>query len=71
MKLCAATFSLLFLSPVLGFAPNKVSRTSTALKNDLFKEPSGDKKNEMSKALPFVKRPKLLDGTLAGDVGFE
>jgi hypothetical protein len=26
---------------------------------------------EMSKALPFVPRPKLLDGTLAGDVGFD
>jgi hypothetical protein len=25
----------------------------------------------MSKAIPFVPRPKLLDGTLAGDVGFE
>ncbi len=27
--------------------------------------------SDMSKALPFVPRPKLLDGTLAGDVGFE
>jgi len=26
---------------------------------------------EMSKALPFVARPKLLDGTLPGDVGFD
>jgi len=25
----------------------------------------------MSQALPFVARPKLLDGTLAGDVGFD
>merc|ERR1712232_1358051 len=25
----------------------------------------------MSKALPFAPRPKLLDGTLAGDVGFD
>jgi hypothetical protein len=25
----------------------------------------------MSKALPFVPRPKLLDGTFPGDVGFE
>jgi hypothetical protein len=71
MKLSPATFSLLFLSPALGFAPKQASRTSTALQNDLFKEPSGDKKSDMSKALPFVKRPKLLDGTLAGDVGFE
>jgi hypothetical protein len=26
---------------------------------------------EMSKSLPFLARPKLLDGTLAGDVGFD
>lgn len=25
----------------------------------------------MSKALPFTSRPKLLDGTLPGDAGFE
>jgi len=25
----------------------------------------------MSKSLPFMKRPQLLDGTLAGDVGFD
>ena len=26
---------------------------------------------EMSKALPFAPRPKLLDGSLPGDVGFD
>ncbi|KAJ8608523.1 hypothetical protein CTAYLR_005741 [Chrysophaeum taylorii] len=26
---------------------------------------------EMSKALPFLTKPKLLDGTMAGDVGFD
>jgi len=32
----------------------------------------GDKRpREMSKALPFAPRPKLLDGTLPGDAGFE
>lgn len=71
MKLPATAFSLFLLSPVLGFTPSTIPRTSTALKNDLFNEPSGGKKSEMSKALPFIKRPKLLDGTLAGDVGFE
>jgi hypothetical protein len=34
-------------------------------------EPERENSKEMSKALPFVKRPKMLDGTLAGDVGFE
>jgi hypothetical protein len=56
------------------FAP--VSKTSvrqaTHLADDLFGEGSkGGNKKEMSKALPFAARPKILDGTMAGDVGFE
>ena len=51
---------------------NVVQRTNT-VELGLWGEPNqkegetGDK----SKALPFAPRPKLLDGTLAGDVGFE
>ena len=30
-----------------------------------------DKDGEMSQALPFAPKPKLLDGSMAGDVGFE
>lgn len=33
--------------------------------------PKGDTGEDMSQALPFVPRPKLLDGTLPGDAGFE
>ncbi|KAL7490905.1 hypothetical protein ACHAWT_000431 [Skeletonema menzelii] len=46
------------------FAPAKVSQqqsTSTALKAE----------KDMSQALPFLPRPKLLDGSLPGDVGFD
>merc|ERR1719201_906589 len=32
---------------------------------------SASENEDMSKALPFMKRPQLLDGTLAGDVGFD
>lgn len=54
------------------FAPVSVdTRVSTILRNDLWDGEEGDSKPEMSKALPFVARPKILDGTLAGDVGFE
>ena len=42
---------------------NMVARHQTSLQ-------MGDDK-EMSKAIPFVPRPKLLDGSLPGDVGFE
>lgn len=44
------------------------------LNNDLWGQPpekEGESKTQKSKALPFAPRPKLLDGTLAGDVGFE
>ena len=78
MKLAIA--SLFLASVACGFAPSvhqplmKVSTaTTTTLRNDLWGAPpekDGEQK-EMSKALPFVPRPKLLDGTLAGDVGFE
>lgn len=47
-------------------------RKSTHLADDLFGEKSkGSGKNDMSKSLPFAARPKILDGTMAGDVGFE
>ena len=45
------------------FAPLNAPKASTAL--------SAEKDAEMSKALPFAPRPKLLDGTMPGDVGFE
>jgi hypothetical protein len=51
-------------------------RTNLSLKNDLWGK-DGDKNNsgkdggEMSKALPFVPRPKILDGSMPGDAGFE
>ena len=37
----------------------------------LFDEDDSKNTNEMSPSLPFLPRPKLLDGSLAGDVGFE
>ena len=72
MKFVAA---LSLISTVGAFAPVQqqgvTSRTSTLL--NLWGEPTqkDGEKGEMSKALPFAPRPKLLDGSLAGDVGFE
>jgi len=71
--------SSMLLASAAAFAPQPSSlrslseTTTTTLKNDLWGEPpekEGDSK-EMSKALPFAPRPKMLDGTLAADVGFE
>lgn len=46
------------------FAPStQRATTSTSL--------NAESKSEMSQALPFAPRPKLLDGTLPGDVGFD
>ncbi|KAL3795201.1 hypothetical protein ACHAW5_005659 [Stephanodiscus triporus] len=65
MKVAALT--LLAAGSAAAFAPSflSTSRQSTSslsmAKDD----------NEMSQALPFVKRPKLLDGSLPGDVGFD
>ena len=69
MKFVAA---LSLISAVGAFAPvQQQGRTSTLL--NLWGEPTqkDGEKGEMSKALPFAPRPKLLDGSLAGDVGFE
>jgi hypothetical protein len=46
-------------------------RQATRLAAGLWDEEGKSPKKEMSKALPFSPRPKLLDGTLPGDVGFE
>ena len=45
----------------------------TQLYNDLWGEPPNKdgQSKEMSKSLPFIARPKLLDGSLPADVGFE
>lgn len=59
------------VAAVSAFAPQPRNAVKTSLANDLFDGDDKPAKKEMSKALPFVPRPKLLDGTLAGDVGFE
>lgn len=52
------------ITAAAAFAPTSTTRQSTQLSLD-------KSNNDMSKALPFAPRPKLLDGTLAGDVGFD
>ena len=59
------------LGAASAFAPAQhATRTQTEL--NLWGEPTQKEgESDMSKALPVAKRPKLLDGSLAGDVGFE
>ncbi len=64
MKIAIA--STFLLGAASAFAPvGNFARTQTSL------AAGGKDGGEKSKALPFAPRPKLLDGTLAGDVGFE
>eukprot|EP00980_Cylindrotheca_fusiformis_P005893 scaffold1242_cov123-Cylindrotheca_fusiformis.AAC.2 len=68
MKIVAATAVLSLAS---AFAPSQNAvRSQTQL--NLWGEPTKkDGESDKSKALPFAPRPKLLDGSLAGDVGFD
>jgi hypothetical protein len=51
------------LAAASAFAPaSTIGRTQTSL---------NEQGKKMSKALPFAPQPKMLDGELAGDVGFE
>ena len=52
------------IASAAAFAPsNAPVRSSTAL--------NAEKDDKMSQALPFAPRPKMLDGSMPGDVGFE
>jgi hypothetical protein len=67
-----STILALTAATAAAFVPATTTPTfSTSLNNDLWGKGGDEKKQEMSKAVPFIPRPKILDGTLAGDVGFE
>lgn len=60
--------TLLLAGSATAFAPsNKSAQRTQSVQLSMFGEPD----ENMSKALPFATKPKLLDGTLAGDVGFD
>ena len=62
------TNALLLVGSATAFTTNNnVAQRTQSVQLNLFGEP----KEGMSQALPFASRPKLLDGTMAGDVGFE
>jgi hypothetical protein len=68
---------LLTLGSVAAFAPSNKSllshqQRSNTMELGLWGEPNQKEgESDKSQSLPFAPRPKLLDGTLAGDVGFE
>eukprot|EP00537_Pseudo-nitzschia_pungens_P006617 CAMPEP_0172363942 /NCGR_PEP_ID=MMETSP1060-20121228/7175_1 /TAXON_ID=37318 /ORGANISM="Pseudo-nitzschia pungens, Strain cf. cingulata" /LENGTH=234 /DNA_ID=CAMNT_0013086821 /DNA_START=129 /DNA_END=833 /DNA_ORIENTATION=- len=65
--------ALLLAGSATAFTPsqNTAQRTQT-VQLSMWGEPNKkDGEGEMSRALPFAARPKILDGTMAGDVGFD
>lgn len=67
----AAVFAMM-ASSAAAFAPASTSESVASMKAmpDRMWDEMVDK-TERSAALPFLPRPKALDGTLAGDVGFD
>jgi hypothetical protein len=59
------------LGAASAFAPVQQSARTMSQLNLWEKPTQKDGENDMSESLPFAVRPKLLDGTMAGDVGFE
>jgi len=77
IRITSLALFLSSVSTVSAFVPSQVGRSVTAIKaeNDddgLWGKPTpkGDE-GDMSIALPFAPRPKLLDGSFPGDVGFD
>jgi hypothetical protein len=69
MKLSAAII-LATLAGASAFAPagNKASSTSLRMADAV---PPESRLPKMSKSIPFLERPLSLDGSMAGDVGFD
>lgn len=58
----------------MAFAPQTSSTTKTSVAVDAMPARKWNEmvdKTERSKAVPFLPRPVMLDGTMAGDVGFD
>lgn len=57
----------------MAFAPQLSTKSSTSLNAVMPERKWNDMvdKTQRSKAVPFLPRPKALDGSLAGDVGFD
>jgi len=68
------TTSFLFFTSTLAsaaaFAPSK-SSTTTKLQQKTVLYSSNNGGDDKSQALPFAPRPPMLDGSMAGDVGFD
>ena len=63
------TNALLLVGSATAFTTNnKMAQRTQSVELSIF---GSNNDGEMSQALPFAARPKYLDGSMAGDVGFE
>ena len=67
MKLVVA---LCLIASASAFVPHS-SLSARATARSIATEPEQGEPSKNSIAIPFMSRPQLLDGTLAGDVGFD
>ena len=73
MKIAAATVLALAAS-ASAFTTSPVAKTSVSLRMSeeaVVEEPAEPASPAMSESMPFMVRPAALDGSLAGDVGFD
>ena len=61
------TSAFLLAGSATAFTSNNSAQRTQSVQLNLF----GNKDENMSQALPFAAKPKLLDGSMAGDAGFE
>lgn len=69
-SLLAASFTG-FASAFITNSPNRFSSGALAAVKKSTAEADEDVAIEYSIAIPFLERPPLLDGSMAGDVGFD
>mmetsp|Transcript_112134 Transcript_112134/g.205796 ORF Transcript_112134/g.205796 Transcript_112134/m.205796 type:complete len:268 (-) Transcript_112134:101-904(-) len=69
-KLLAAFGPAAAFAPSSAAAPKTTGRTAARASAPLLHKPL-ESVGEMSAAIPFLKRPPKLDGTMAGDLGFD
>lgn len=71
MKFFVAIF-LATIASASAFAPSATKASTTVLRMSGTPEAPKDRAlPKMSQSIPFLKRPPMLDGTMAGDVGFD
>lgn len=71
MKVAALALLVTYVGSTSAFVAPVISTSAAQLSSSTSLAMIETKDDKMSKALPFAQRPKLLDGSMPGDVGFD